>query len=161
MAHTTKFTLIRYDVLQSIYEPPFLIGTIGCRWCIHRYVTIITLKAIGSKLKKPINCLGTPHTSHYENALQAIKAGKHVLCEKPITCNVAELHSLIAAAKEHNVFLMEALWTRFQPLSLEVKRIAEGGSLGPPVLLHADLSGNFDIHSEYFGFIVGGRNLML
>ncbi|KAF8159590.1 hypothetical protein B0H34DRAFT_410188 [Crassisporium funariophilum] len=91
--------------------------------------------------------IGTPHTLHYENALDAIKAGKHVLCEKPVTCNSAELHSLIAAAKEHNVFFMEAVWTRFQPLSLEVKKIAEGGSLGLPVLLHADLSGNFDIHN--------------
>ncbi|KAF8967670.1 hypothetical protein BDZ97DRAFT_1916616 [Flammula alnicola] len=91
--------------------------------------------------------IGTPHTYHYENALDAIKAGKHVLCEKPVTCNVAELRSLIAAAKEHNVFFMEAMWTRFQPLSLQVKRIAEEGSLGLPVLLHADLSGNFDIHN--------------
>jgi len=45
------------------------------------------------------------------------------------------------------VFFMEALWTRFQPLSLEVKQIAEEGALGLPVLLHADLSLNYDIHS--------------
>ncbi|KAH9479521.1 D-xylose 1-dehydrogenase (NADP(+)) [Psilocybe cubensis] len=90
--------------------------------------------------------IGTPHTYHYTNALDAIKAGKHVLCEKPVTCNAAELRALITAAREHNVFFMEAVWTRFQPLSLEVKRIAEEGSLGLPVLLHADLSGNFGIH---------------
>jgi len=93
--------------------------------------------------------LGTPHTYHYENALDAIKAGKHVLCEKPVTCNVAELRSLLAAAKEHNVFFMEAVWTRFHPLTLDVKKIAEGGSLGAPVVLHADLSGDFDVNSEY------------
>jgi len=45
------------------------------------------------------------------------------------------------------VFFMEALWTRFQPLSLEVKRIAEEGALGLPILLHADLSLNFDIRN--------------
>jgi hypothetical protein len=45
---------------------------------------------------------------------------------------------------------MEALWTRFQPLSLEVKRIAEEGGLGLPILLHADLSLNFDIRSMLF-----------
>jgi len=72
-----------------------------------------------------------------------------VLCEKPVTINAAELRDLIALAKEHKVFFMEAMWTRFQPLSLEVKKIAEEGSLGLPVLLHADLSGNFDIHSKY------------
>jgi len=89
--------------------------------------------------------IGTPHTYHYENALAAIKAKKHVLCEKPVTCNGAELRSLIAAAKENNVFFMEALWTRFQPLTLEVKKIAESGVLGEPVALQADLSGDFGI----------------
>lgn len=43
---------------------------------------------------------------------------------------------------------MEALWTRFQPLTLEVKKVIEEGSLGAPVVLHADLSGDLDIHSE-------------
>ncbi|TFK26237.1 NAD(P)-binding protein [Coprinopsis marcescibilis] len=91
--------------------------------------------------------IGTPHTFHYDNALAAIKAGKHVLCEKPVTTNSAELRSLIAAAKEHSVFFMEAMWTRFQPLVKEVKKIAESGDLGKPVVLHADLSGDFDIHN--------------
>ncbi|KAF8637662.1 hypothetical protein AX17_002730 [Amanita inopinata Kibby_2008] len=91
--------------------------------------------------------IGTPHTFHYENALDAIRAGKNVLCEKPVTCNAAELRSLLAAAKEHNVFFMEAMWTRFQPLILEVKKIVNDGSLGMPVVLHADLSGDFDIHN--------------
>lgn len=81
--------------------------------------------------------------------MDAIKAGKHVLCEKPVTCNLAELHSLIAAAKEHNVFFMEALWTRFQPLSLEIKKIAEEGGLGLPVMIHADLSINYRIHGGF------------
>ncbi|PFH51932.1 hypothetical protein AMATHDRAFT_74624 [Amanita thiersii Skay4041] len=91
--------------------------------------------------------IGTPHTHHYTNALDAIKAGKNILCEKPVTCNAAELLSLLDAAKKHNVFFMEAMWTRFQPLSLEVKRIAEEGSLGAPVVLHADLSGNLNINN--------------
>ncbi|KAF6761551.1 hypothetical protein DFP72DRAFT_803397 [Ephemerocybe angulata] len=91
--------------------------------------------------------IGTPHTVHYATALNAIKAGKHVLCEKPVTSNAAELRSLLAAAKEHKVFFMEAMWTRFQPLALEVKRIAEEGSLGKPVVLHADLSGDFDVEN--------------
>ncbi|KAK1227152.1 hypothetical protein PQX77_009786 [Marasmius sp. AFHP31] len=91
--------------------------------------------------------IGTPHTFHYENALDAIKAKKHVLCEKPVTTNAAELRALIAAAKENNVFFMEALWTRFHPLALEFKKISESGALGNPIVLHADLSGDFDIHN--------------
>ncbi|KAG7443604.1 NAD(P)-binding protein [Guyanagaster necrorhizus] len=89
--------------------------------------------------------IGTPHTCHYLNALDAIKAGKHVLCEKPVTSNGHELRALLSAADDEGVFFMEAVWTRFQPLCLEVKKLIESGSLGPPVVLQADLSGNFDI----------------
>lgn len=92
--------------------------------------------------------IGTPHTHHYENARDALLADKHVLCEKATTSNAAELRELLKLAKERNRFFMEAMWTRFQPLTKEVKRIAEEGSLGDPVVLHADLSGDFDIHSE-------------
>lgn len=95
-----------------------------------------------------VSLAGTPHAFHYENALDGIKAKKHVLCEKPVTLNAAELRSLLAAAKEYGVFFMEALWTRFQPLALEVKKIAESGVLGEPVALTGDLSVDFGINSE-------------
>ncbi|KAG1754570.1 hypothetical protein EDB19DRAFT_1892539 [Suillus lakei] len=89
--------------------------------------------------------IGTPHTYHYTNALDALKAKKHVLCEKPVTCNAAELRSLIVTAKENGVFFMEALWTRFQPLAKEVKELIDSGSLGLPVVVHADFSVDFGI----------------
>lgn len=44
---------------------------------------------------------------------------------------------------------MEAMWTRFQPLARALKEIAEEGQLGDPVVLHADLSGDFDIDSAF------------
>ncbi|CDO73292.1 hypothetical protein BN946_scf185008.g54 [Trametes cinnabarina] len=91
--------------------------------------------------------IGTPHTLHYENALAALEAGKHVLCEKATTSNAAELKALLKLAKEKKLFFMEALWTRFHPLTLELKRIAEEGTLGDPVVLHADLSADFHIES--------------
>ena len=81
-------------------------------------------------------CLkGTPHTYHYDGTSLALKAGKHVLCEKPFTSNAAELRSLIALAKENNVFLMEAMWTRFQPAALQVSKIVQSGELGDIKLL--------------------------
>lgn len=93
--------------------------------------------------------IGTPHTLHYENAKDALLAGKHVLCEKATTSNAAELRDLLKLAKERKLFFMEALWTRFHPLTKEVKRVAEDGTLGDPITLHADLSGFFDIESEH------------
>ncbi|CAK5273845.1 unnamed protein product [Mycena citricolor] len=91
--------------------------------------------------------IGTPHTFHYTNALDAIRAKKHVLCEKPVTTNAAELRSLLAAAKEHGVFFMEAMWTRFQPLPRAVLELLHSGELGQPIVVHADLSVNFDIQN--------------
>ncbi|TFL01142.1 hypothetical protein BDV98DRAFT_568546 [Pterulicium gracile] len=93
--------------------------------------------------------VGTPHTQHYPAALGAIRAGKNVLCEKPVTANSFELKSLIAEAKKHNVFFMEAMWTKFQPLVREVKKILDDeGELGVgrPVVLYADFSMNFRPH---------------
>ncbi|KZS94486.1 NAD(P)-binding protein [Sistotremastrum niveocremeum HHB9708] len=89
--------------------------------------------------------IGTPHTHHYANARLALEAGKNVLCEKPFTSNAAELRSLIEIAKKHNVFLMEALWTRFLPISQEIKKITDSGELGDIRVVHADLSGDFDV----------------
>ncbi|KAH8116263.1 NAD-binding protein [Phellopilus nigrolimitatus] len=77
--------------------------------------------------------IGTPHTFHYANSKAALLAGKHVLCEKPVSSNAAELRSLLSIAKEKNRFFMEALWTRFHPLTKELKKIAEDGSLGDPL----------------------------
>lgn len=91
--------------------------------------------------------IGTPHTYHYVNACDAIKANKHVLVEKPATTNSAELKALLSLAREHGVFLMEAMWTRFQPVARSVRRIMEEGTLGNPVMVHADLSGDFDIEN--------------
>ncbi|KAL5513031.1 hypothetical protein ACEPAH_3429 [Sanghuangporus vaninii] len=89
--------------------------------------------------------IGTPHTHHYANSKSALLAGKHVLCEKPVTTSAAELRSLLSIAREKNRFFMEAMWTRFQPLVQELKKIIEEGTLGDPVVLHADLSGDFDV----------------
>jgi len=51
--------------------------------------------------------IGTPHSSHFQNAMEAIRAKKNVLCEKPLTINAKQTEALIQAAKEENVYLME------------------------------------------------------
>ena len=69
---------------------------------------------------KDVDCvyIGTPHSFHKENCLDAIKAGKNVLCEKPFAMNADEAEEVFAAAKEKGVFIMEAMWTRFYPCLL-------------------------------------------
>ncbi|KAJ6099549.1 hypothetical protein N7467_001084 [Penicillium canescens] len=61
--------------------------------------------------------IATPHAFHKQNCLDAINAGKHVLCEKPFTINAQEAKIVIDAAREKGVFVMEGLWTRFFPIA--------------------------------------------
>ena len=86
---------------------------------------------------------------HYANARAALLAKKHVLLEKPATCNAAELRSLISTAEEQGVFFMEAMWTRFLPVALAFKKVVEEGRLGDPITMTADLSVDFDIQSQF------------
>lgn len=74
--------------------------------------------------------IATPHRFHFEQALLCLDAGKPVLCEKPLTVNAAETEALIAKAKEKNVFLMEALWTRYLPIYDQVREWLDAGIIG-------------------------------
>lgn len=67
--------------------------------------------------------IGTPHAFHKQNCLDAIRAGKHVLCEKAFTLNVKDAREVFGAAKAQGVFVMEALWTRFFPLTQTLQRL--------------------------------------
>jgi predicted dehydrogenase len=67
--------------------------------------------------------IGTPHSLHLKNALDAIAAGKNVLCEKPFTINGKETEQIITAAAAKNVFVMEAVWTRFFPITKVLQKL--------------------------------------
>ncbi len=84
--------------------------------------------------------IATPHTGHMEWAIKAMQAGKHVLCEKPLGINKAEVEQMIAVAKENQVFLMEALWSRFNPSIKKIKQLIEENHIGRIGYLHADFA---------------------
>jgi predicted dehydrogenase len=67
--------------------------------------------------------IGTLHAFYKRNCLDAIAAGKHVLCEKAFTLNTKEPKEVVAAAKEKGVFVMAAMWTRFFPLTRGLQRL--------------------------------------
>lgn len=87
--------------------------------------------------------IATPHNFHMEQSVLFMNHKKHVLCEKPIAVNVEEFEKMVAAAKENNVLLMEAMWTRFLPVTLEVREIVKSKKLGK--LKHADIEFGFDM----------------
>jgi predicted dehydrogenase len=74
--------------------------------------------------------VATPHSHHYQNCMLALEAGKNVLCEKAFTVNAEQTRLLIKKAREKNLFLMEAVWTRYFPLSIYVREIITSGKIG-------------------------------
>jgi predicted dehydrogenase len=71
-----------------------------------------------------------PNSMHAEYTIRAAKAGKHVLCEKPMSINVAEAEQMIAACKAANVKLMIAYRCHYEPTNLKAIRMIREGNLG-------------------------------
>lgn len=86
--------------------------------------------------------VATPHPYHVANATMCLEAGKAVLCEKPLTVNAYETQQMINSAKKHNLFLMEAMWTRFMPAIVAIRKMLLEGKIGKVTKLIADFSFN-------------------
>ena len=82
--------------------------------------------------------IGTPHPDHIASMRLALAAGKAVLCEKPFTLNRREAAEAVALARRHGAFLMEAMWMRYVPAMVELKRLVAAGAIGEPVGVLAD-----------------------
>ncbi|KAE8414291.1 hypothetical protein BDV36DRAFT_286341 [Aspergillus pseudocaelatus] len=93
--------------------------------------------------------IATPHSHHFQNAMLALEAGKHVLCEKSLTVNAAQVKKLFAIAKQKQCFLMEGLWTRFLPVSVEVRRLLQAGVIGTVTHVFADNGLGADLHRDF------------
>ena len=72
----------------------------------------------------------TPNTLHYEQIKLCLSCGKHVICEKPMVKNEAQVRELFAYAKERGLFLMEAEKTMFTPLNVTIKEMIAEGMIG-------------------------------
>jgi predicted dehydrogenase len=84
--------------------------------------------------------IATPHSHHFQNAMLAFEHGKHVLCEKPVTVNAQQAEILCKTAKEKGLFLMEAVWTRYFPVSIQIREAIKNGEIGEVVRVIADTS---------------------
>lgn len=93
--------------------------------------------------------VATPHSHHYQNVMLCLEANKNVLCEKAFTTNAAQTKKLIETAKEKNLFLMEAVWTRYFPLSIYVREIITSGKIGKVHRVQADLSDSMDLEKSF------------
>lgn len=80
--------------------------------------------------------VATPHSHHFQNTMLCLVAGS----EKAFTVNAAQAKKLVETAKEKNLFLMEAVWTRYFPLSIKIRELVKDGSIGVVHRVIADLS---------------------
>lgn len=106
--------------------------------------------------------VATPHPLHKENSLGCLRGGKAVLCEKPFTINAGELREVIACAREKNLFLMEAMWTRYFPAAVKLRSLIAEGAIGEVRLVLADFGFHpaFDPKSRLFDIALGGGALL-
>lgn len=82
--------------------------------------------------------VSTPHLFHAANALLALRAGKHVLLEKPFTLTAAEATEVVETARANRLVVLEAMWTRYLPHMLRIREIIAAGTLGDVRTLIAD-----------------------
>jgi predicted dehydrogenase len=106
--------------------------------------------------------VGTPHPMHLENASLALGHGKPVLVEKAFTMNAAEARELVALARSKNLFMMEAMWTRFLPHVVALRDLVSRGELGELVMVEADHGKWFepDPHFRLFAPELGGSAML-
>lgn len=84
--------------------------------------------------------IATPHSFHYEQAKMCLEHGKHVLCEKAFTANEAQAKELICLSEEKGLFLGEAMWTRFMPLTKKLVQLLEEKIIGDVTFMTANLN---------------------
>ncbi len=82
--------------------------------------------------------IATPHNCHKDQAIAALRAGKHVLCEKPATVTPAELEEVIAVAEQQQRYFMEGMWSYFMPVIQQAKDWVTSGRLGKLCHVKAD-----------------------
>lgn len=88
--------------------------------------------------------IATLSNAHYDNIKACLLAGKHVICEKPMTQTGAQAREVIDLAREKHLFLMEGMWSRFLPKSTHVRQWIQDGRIGELHLMQANIGWKAD-----------------
>jgi predicted dehydrogenase len=106
--------------------------------------------------------IATPHSYHMENTLLCLDHGKPVLVEKPFAINAVQGERMVETARAKGVFLMEAMWTRYLPIMVEVRRLVDEGAIGQLRMVQADFGfrAGFNPAHRLFDPALGGGGLL-
>ena len=106
--------------------------------------------------------ISTPHPMHAEWAIRCAEAGKHVLCEKPMTLNEADTMAVVEAARRNDVFLMEAFMYRCHPQTERLVDLLRSGVIGDVKLVRATFGfrGAYDPEERHLANALGGGGIL-
>ncbi|MDA0337465.1 MAG: Gfo/Idh/MocA family oxidoreductase [bacterium] len=106
--------------------------------------------------------VSTPHPMHKDNSILLLEHGKAVLCEKPFTINADQARAVIDVARQRDVFLMEAMWTRYLPAVVRARELIAEGAIGDVRMIQADFGFRAGINPQgrLFNPDLGGGALL-
>lgn len=83
--------------------------------------------------------IAVPHSHHHKWTIEALNAGRNVLCEKAFAANTKQAEEMIALAEEKKLLLTEAIWTRYMPSRKIIDDIIKSGKIGKVVTIDSNL----------------------
>ena len=103
--------------------------------------------------------IATRHVQHCDNTLLLLNAGIPVLCEKPFGMDAGQVNQMVETARNKNVFLMEALWSRFMPAILKAHELIQSGAIGRVRMVRANFGfpAPFSPETRLFNKALGGE----
>lgn len=106
--------------------------------------------------------IATPHNLHHSNTLLCLNKGIAVLCEKPFAIHARQAAEMIETARAQDTFLMEALWTRFLPVTEKALELIASGAIGEVLSIKADFGfkAAFEPRSRLYDPVLGGGALL-
>lgn len=159
--HAASFEMVRHEgeVVAVASPTPGNAAELARKYKIPRVFTDYR-----EMLKEPdieMVTITAPNRLHAQMAIDIAKAGKHIVCEKPMAMTIEECEQMIDAAKRHGVLLMYAEELFFTPKYLKAKEMADAGAFGK-VYLVKQSEKHFGPHSPWFWEVerAGGGTLM-
>ena len=92
--------------------------------------------------------IAVPHSHHYKWTIEALNAGRNVLCEKSFAANTAQAEEMIALAEKKKLLLTEAIWTRYMPSRKIISDLVNGGEIGKVVTVSSNLRYRIDLNER-------------
>lgn len=128
-------------------------------------VNVAVLESLEEAIADPnidLIYIASPHSEHFRQAKQAIEGGKHVLVEKAMTMDAAEARELKRLAEANGVFLMEEMWSKFNPVHIEVQRRIAAGEIGQLRLIQTNFgfSPTYNPEHRLFKHALGGGSAL-